>query len=79
MKCEMKQSSKRTLVWAVSRKHSERGETIVPARTRFRILSQSNQPKEVSTGFMPAIPASPTQRDVIEGIINRAMRCKSKL
>ena len=42
----MKQSSKRTLVWAVSRKHSERGETIVPARTRFRILSQSNQPKE---------------------------------
>ena len=31
MKCEMKRSSKKTLVWAVSRKHSEKGETIVPA------------------------------------------------
>ena len=79
MKCEMKRSSKRTLVWAVSRKHSEKGETIVPAWTGFRILSQSNQPKEVSTGFMPAIPASPTQKNVIEEIINRAMSCKSKL
>ena len=59
MKCEMNRSSKGTLVWAVSRKHSEKGETIVPAWTRFRILGQSNQPKEVSTGFMPAIPASP--------------------
>ena len=31
MKCEMKRSSKRTLVWAVSGKHSEKSETIVPA------------------------------------------------
>ena len=55
------------------------GETIVPAWTGFQVLSQSNQPKEESTGFMPAIPAPPTQKNVIEEIINRAMRCKSKL
>ena len=79
MKCEMKRSSKRTLMWAVSRKHSEKGETIVLAWTGFQVLSQSNQPKEVSIGFMPAIPAPPTQKNVIEEIINRAMRCKSEL
>ena len=79
MKCEMKRSSKRTLVWAVSRKHSEKGETIVPAWTGFQVLSQSNQPKDVSIGFMPAIPAPPTQKNVIEEIINRSMRCKSEL
>ena len=46
MKCEMKRS-KMTLVWAVSRKHSEKGETIVPAWTGFQVLNQGNQPKEV--------------------------------
>ena len=35
MKCEMKRSSKRTLVWAVPRKHSEKGEMIVPAWIGF--------------------------------------------
>ena len=42
-------------------------------------MSQSNQPKEVSIGFMPAIPVPPTQKNVIEEIINRAMKCKSEL
>ena len=42
MKCEMKRSSKGTLVWAVSRKHSEKGEMIVPAWTGFQVLNQSN-------------------------------------
>ena len=79
MKCEMKRSSKRALVWAVSRKHSEKDEMIVPAWTGFQVLSQSNQPKEVSIEFMPSIPAPPTQKNVIEEIINRAMRCKSEL
>ena len=79
MKCEMKRSSKRVLVWAVSRKHSEKDEMIVPAWTGFQVLSQSNQPKEVSIEFMPTIPAPPTQTIVIEEIINRAMRCKSEL
>ena len=79
MKCEMKRSNKRTSVWAVSRKHSEKGETIVPSWTGFQVLGQSKQPKEVSIGFIPAIPAPPTQKYVIEEIINRVMRCKSEL
>ena len=44
------------------KKHSEKGKTIVPAWTRFQVLSQSNQPKEVGIGFMPTIPAQPTQK-----------------
>ena len=79
MKCKMKRSSKKTLMWAVSRKHSEKGKTIVLAWTGFQVLSQSNQPKEVSIGFMPAIPSPSIQKNVIEEIINRAMRCKSEL
>ena len=79
MKCEMKRSSKRTLVWAVPRKHSEKGEMIVPAWTGFQVLGQSKQPKEVSIGLMPALPAPPTQKNVIEEIINRAMSNKSEL
>ena len=62
MKCEIRRSSKMTLVWAVSRKHSEKGETIVPAWTGFQVLSQSNQSKEVSIGFLPGISAPPTQK-----------------
>ena len=65
-------------MWAVSRKHSGKGETIVPAWTRFQVLSQSNQPKEVSIGFMPAIPAPPTQKNLTEEIISKAMRYKSE-
>ena len=64
MICEMKRTSKRTLVWANSRKHPEKGETIVPAWTGFQVLSKRNQPKEVSIGFMLAIPAPPTQQNV---------------
>ena len=64
MICEMKRTSKRTLVWANSRKHPEKGETIVLAWTRFQVLSKRNQPKEVSIGFMLAIPAPPTQQNV---------------
>ena len=79
MKCEMKRSSKRTLVWAVPRKHSEKGEMIVPAWTGFQVLGQSKQPKEASIGLMPALPAPPTQKNVIEEIINRAMSNKSEL
>ena len=79
MKCKMKRSSKRTLVRAVSRKHLENDERIVLTWTGFQVLSQSNQPKDVSIGFMPAIPAPPTQKNIIEEIINRAMRCKSEL
>ena len=79
IKCEMKRSSKRTLVWAVPRKHSEKGEMIVPAWTGFQVLGQSKQPKEVSIGLMPALPAPPTQKNVIEEIINRAMSNKSEL
>ena len=62
MKCEMKRSSKMALMWAVSRKHSEKGETIVPAWAGFQVLSQSNQSKEVSIGFLPGISAPPTQK-----------------
>ena len=65
MKCEMKRSSKRTLVWAVLIKHSGKGEMIVGAWTGFQVLSQSNQLKEVSIGFMLAVPAPPTQKNVI--------------
>ena len=36
MNYEKKTSSKRTLVWAVFRKHSEKGETIVPAWACFK-------------------------------------------
>ena len=79
IKCEMKRSSKRTLVWAVPRKHSEKGEMIVPAWTGFQVLGQSKQPKEVSIGLMPALPAPPAQKNVIEEIINRAMSNKSEL
>ena len=35
--------------------------------------------KEVSIEFMPAISVPPTQKNVIEEIMNRAMRCKSEL
>ena len=62
MKCKTERSSKRPLVWAVSRKHSEKGEKIVLAWTGFQVLSQRNQPKEVSIGFMSTIPAPPTQK-----------------
>ena len=48
MKCEMKRSSNRTLVLAVSRKHSEKGEAIVPAWTGFQVLSQT-QKNKIST------------------------------
>ena len=64
MKCKMKRSRKRTLVWAVSKKHLQKGETIVPAWTGCKVLSQSNQHKEVSIGFSFAIPAPPTQKNV---------------
>lgn len=33
------------------------------------ILTQSNQLKQVRIGFIPATPAPPTQKDVIEKII----------
>ena len=42
-------------------------------------MSQSNQSKEVSIRFLPAIPGPPTQKNVVAEIINRAMRCKSEL
>ena len=32
-------------------------------------MSESNQPKEVSIGFMPAIPVPPTQKNLIEEIM----------
>ena len=49
-------------MWAVSRKHFEKGETIVPEWTGFQVWSQSNQPKDLSFGFMPTIPSPPTQK-----------------
>ena len=48
MKCKMKRSSNKTLVLAVSRKHSEKGEAIVPAWTGFQVLSQT-QKNKIST------------------------------
>ena len=63
----------------MSRKHLDKGEKIVPAWAGFQVWSQSNQPKEVSTRFMPTISAQPTQENVIEEIINRAMRSKREL
>ena len=41
-------------------------------------MSQSNQPKEVNIKIYACIPAPPTQKNVIDEIINRAMRCKSE-
>ena len=52
-------------MWAVLIKHSGKGEMIVRAWTGFQVLSQSNQLKEVSIGFMFAVPAPPTQKNVI--------------
>ena len=70
---ESEESSKRTLLWTLSRKHSEEGETVIPAWTGFHGMSQSDQSKAVTIEFMPAIPAPPTQKNyVIEEIINRA-------
>ena len=76
---ESVESSKRTLLWALSRKHSQEGEPVIPAWTGFNVMSRSDQSKAVTIGFMPAIPAPPTQKNVIEEIINRAVRCPNEL
>ena len=67
------------MLWALPRKHSEEGEPVITAWTGFHVMSQSDQSKAITIRFMPAIPAPPTQKNVMEEIINRAMRCPNEL
>ena len=63
----------------IVKKHSEEGEPVIPTWTGFHVMSQNDQSKAVNIGFMPAIPAPPTQNNEIEEIMNRAMRCPNEL
>ena len=73
---ERENSSKNTLIWTVSRNHAAAIGKIEPAWTRFSVIIQKEPSKAVIIGF---IPAPPTQKNVSEKIINRAMSCESEL
>ena len=62
MKCEMIRHSKKSLVRAPG--------AIVLIWIGFQILSQSNQHKKVSIGFIPTIPAQPNKTVTGETITN---------
>ena len=54
-------------------------EVAIPAWTGFQVETVNVQPKLANIGFMPAIPASPTQMNVIEEILNRTLTCMKEL
>ena len=78
-KVEITRSSERTLLWVVARHYSAQSGQKLPAWTGFNVLTHDKPSSKVTIGFMPAIPAPPTQKNVIEEIMKRAMVCKKEL
>ena len=78
---EYELSSKKNMCWALCRYKSAASSTsqTIPGWSGFQEKTTDTPSRKLSVGYLPAITASPTNMNVILGILNRTVKCMKEL
>ncbi len=78
---EFELSSKRNMCWALCRYKSAASSSkqAIPGWSGFQEITTDTMSRKVNVGYLPAITASPTNMNVILGILNRTVKCMKEL